>query len=207
MTALYVLDRGDAPLPETLADALVPWRRERFERLKNSEARQESLCAGLLFSYAMQRSGVDPAEPVSLLPKGKPIFTARRDVLFSLSHSGRYVLCAVSGKTVGADVQQIRPMKLSIARRFHPDEQSWLLSLPEDERQAGLFRVWTRKEAWVKAVSADRMLSLSEADVLHGLPGLCFQDYALPGGCAAALCGEDTAMPEPETVALAELLR
>ena len=199
MTGLYLLERSGEPFSEALAKKLPPWRQERLAALKNPTARQESLCAGLLLACALERHGLDPALPVALLPAGKPVFSGRANAFFSLSHSGRYVLCAISDRPVGADVQQMRPVNPSIWRRFHPDEQAWLSMLPEQERQAGLFRLWTRKEAWVKAVSADRVLSLSEADVIHGLQGLRFRDYAPPGGYAAAICGADAALPDTLT--------
>ena len=202
MTELYVL-AADEPIPETLADRLPPWRREILDRLKNAGARQESLQAGILFSHAMRLRGIDPAEPVRFLPAGKPVFAAREDVCFSLSHSGGCAVCAVGSRPVGADVQAPRAVKLSIARRFCPAEQAWLMSLPEDARQAGLFRLWTRKEAWVKAVSADRTLALDEADVLQDLPGLSFRDYILPGGLFAAVCAAE-APPEAPVILTTE---
>ena len=195
-TALFVLDRAGPPLPETLAERLPIWRRERFDRLRRPEPRQECLCAGLLYAYALRSCGADPDAPVTLLPAGKPVLTGRNDLFFSLSHSGRYVLCAVSGRTIGADVQQARPVNLSIARRFHPDEQDWLASQPEAARTDALFRLWARKEAWVKAVSGERFLSLAETDVTRALPGLSFRDYALSDGYRAALCGADGALPD-----------
>lgn len=206
MTELYVLDRGGEPLPEALAESLPSWRRERFERLQNPAVRQESLGAGLLFSFAMRRRGVDPDAPVAFLPAGKPVLSGRDDAHFSLSHAGRYVLCAVSDRPVGADVQPVRSVNLSIARRFHPDEQAWLSALPEDERQAGLFRLWTRKEAWVKAVSRDRMLALDEANVLRDVGGLFFRDYTIAADVPAAVCGAEEPPEAFIPVPMAELL-
>lgn len=208
MTELFVFDRDGGPLPETAALLLPEWRRARWEALKNEKAREESLAAGLLFAAAMKRRGLTGGEMerVTLRPAGKPVLTAGDDVWFSLSHSGRYVLCAVSGRPVGADVQQVRETRRSLMRRFHPAEREWLSRQPEDEQNAALFRLWTRKEAWVKAVSDERMLSLSEADVIHGLPGLFFRDYTLPGGYAAALCGETGPLPGLTAVSREELL-
>lgn len=208
MTEVYLFDREERELPGEAALLLPAWRRERWERLKNEEARQESLAAGLLFARAMTRRGLSAEEMdrVTVLPAGKPTLRDRPALWFSLSHSGRYALCAVSDRPVGADVQQIRPAKLTIARRFHPEERDWLSRQPEEERLAALFRVWTRKEAWVKAVSGDRMLSLSEADVIHRLPGLSFREDALPGGYAAAVCGEEAEIPAPVPVCREELL-
>lgn len=208
MTEVYVFDRGDAFLPELAALLLPKWRRERWEKLKNENARQESLAAGLLFAHAVERWGLSPWETdrVTVLPAGKPVLADRPDLWFSLSHSGRYALCAVSGAPVGADVQEMRKAKLTIARRFHPAERDWLSRRPGAEQQAALFRLWTRKEAWVKAVSADRVLSLSEADVIHRLPGLTFRDFTLSGGYAAAVCGAEEEICKPVFVSREELL-
>ena len=200
MTGLYLYDRaGEDPIPESAAARLPSWRRERYDRLRRPEARQEALIAGLLYRCAMGRRGLEPDAEVRLLPAGKPV---REDGFFSLSHSGRYVLCAVSDGPVGADVQERRSVRDGLSRFFHPAEQARLASRPEE-----LFRVWTRKEAWVKAVSAERTLSLAEADVLDTVPGLSFRDYELPGGYAAALCGADPDLPDPTPVTRAELMK
>ena len=207
MTEIYVFDREGAVLPEAAAALLPAWRRELLDRLKKESSRQESLCAGLLFAFAMERRGLPRDIAVERLPAGKPVLRDRDDVFFSLSHSGRYALCAVSGAAVGADVQEIRPVRMSVARRFHPDERAWLESLPAEERSGALFRLWTRKEAWVKAVSRERFLSLAEADVLRPLPGLRFRDCTLPGGYAAAVCtAEGEEISPPEHVSIAALL-
>lgn len=204
MISVYVFDRGDTPLPAEAALLLPAWRRERYARLRYGPARQESLGAGLLYAHALRAHGLSPEEPVRVLPAGKPVLAAREGLFFSLSHSDRYMLCAVSDAPVGADVQRMRPVKLSLARRFHPAERDWLSRLPEEEREGAFYRLWTRKEAWVKAVSGDRLLSLDEADVIHRLPGLLFRDYVLEGGYRAAVCAAQ-APPALTPVGLDEL--
>jgi len=205
MTELLVFDRGDEPLPETAVELLPAWRRERTARLKHAGARQESLAAGLLWRVAMGRRSVPAEAEVRCLPAGKPVLAGREDVWFSLSHSGRYALCAVSAAPVGADVQERRTVRPSMLRFFHPAEQAWLTG-PVSGEEGDFFRLWARKEAWVKAVSGERMLSLAEADVIHPLPGLRFWDYELPGGFQAALCGAEVDRPSMIWVARTELL-
>ena len=196
MTEVYVLDRGEDILPESCFAELPPWRRERTERLRNPAARQESLAVGLLLGYAMEQWGLSLGEPVEVLPAGKPVFARRPEVYFSLSHSGRYAMCAISTRPVGVDVQQMRRVNLSVARRLHPGEQEWLGDQPEAERETAFFRLWSRKEAWVKAVSRERMLSLHETDVIHCLPELWFRDWELPGGYRAAVCAREEILKE-----------
>lgn len=188
MTEVYAFDREGQPFSEACVSLLPSWRQERTARLKHPAARQESLVAGLLLRWVMARWGISPEEPVTILPAGKPVFSQRSDVFFSLSHSGRYVLCAISHERVGVDVQYMRPVNPSMARRFHPAEQQWLSERPVEEWEDAFYRLWTRKEAWVKAVSEREMLSLSQADVIRPLSGLRFWDRLLPGGYRASVC-------------------
>lgn len=207
MTKLYVLERGEDILPESCIEFLPPWRRERTEKLRNAASRQESLAVGLLWMKAMEEWGADPLAPVDILPAGKPVFSSGEGPWFSLSHSGRYVLCAVSDDMVGGDVQQMRRVNLSISRRLHPMEQKWLAERDEQMKTEEFFRLWARKEAWVKAESGERMLSLSETDVMHDLPDWNFWDYTLPGGYRAAVCTREKGVPQFILLTGDELLR
>jgi 4'-phosphopantetheinyl transferase len=188
MTEVYVFCRGAEPLEEALALCLPPWRQQRLAQINYPSARQESLAAGLLYAFALARRGLPLDEPVTLLGAGKPVLARQSEVHFSLSHSGPWAMCAISDRPVGVDVQQVRPVKLSIARRFHPQEREWLSRQTEGEQQAEFFRLWTRKEAWVKAQSREKMLALNQADVIHRLPGWQFRDYTLAPDFPAALC-------------------
>jgi phosphopantetheine--protein transferase-like protein len=74
---------------------------------------------------------------------------------FNISHSGDWVVCAVStGADVGVDIEYLgrRQDILKLARRFyHPLESTLLEALPEEERPGFFFDLWTLKEASVKA--------------------------------------------------------
>lgn len=197
MTEVYLFCGEGCVLPDEAVSLLPDWRRQRCNRLRREESRQESLRAGLLYVYALEQWGVDPASVVTILPAGKPVLAGRKDVFFSLSHSGNWAMCAVSNKPVGADIQRLRPVKSTMARRLHTQEQAWLEATPPEAWEPEFFRLWTRKEAWVKAVSEGDMLSLSAVDVIHPVTGLYFQDYTFPGGYQAAICAleEDICQP------------
>lgn len=94
-----------------------------------------------------------PAEPLSLSyrygEEGKPYF---RDLplFFSISHSGNFVLCAVDGREIGADIQRIQPVDVGkLAGRFFSEPERLLLERcgSDEERQRLFFALWTRKEA------------------------------------------------------------
>jgi 4'-phosphopantetheinyl transferase len=103
---------------------------------------------------------------------------------FNLAHSGEWLLFALArDREVGVDVEQHRTMSdaIEIARRFFaPPEVAELDALDPALHHDTFFRVWTRKEAIVKAtgqgISAglDRFAVTSDASdhvTLRGLDG------------------------------------
>ncbi len=98
-------------------------------------------------------------------PQGKPSLRGR-PLEFSVSHAADRVLIAVArGRRVGVDVEAMgrRVSEREISARFFSRREVEALEdlLPED-RVAGFYRCWTRKEAFLKADG--RGLSLPLAD-------------------------------------------
>jgi 4'-phosphopantetheinyl transferase len=85
---------------------------------------------------------------------GKPRVAQEAGPRFNLSHTDGLVVCAVSERTeVGVDVENLdqhAPLDLS-ATYFAAPEQRWLRSLPPAAQRLGFFRLWTLKEAYIKA--------------------------------------------------------
>jgi 4'-phosphopantetheinyl transferase len=69
---------------------------------------------------------------------------------------------------IGVDVEALTPFGdlAAVARRwFSPTEQAALSALPPDRRLAGFYRLWTRKEAVVKALGLGMTLPLDRFSV------------------------------------------
>lgn len=82
---------------------------------------------------------------------GKPYFPDYPQFHFSISHSGNYAVCAASDCEVGVDIQEIRPVKASIAERFFTEtERMQMERVTGDEEIRMLFRIWSAKESYVK---------------------------------------------------------
>ncbi|MCH5191740.1 MAG: 4'-phosphopantetheinyl transferase superfamily protein [Oscillospiraceae bacterium] len=93
---------------------------------------------------------------------GKP-FAKDLDVEFNISHSHDMVVCAVSDKPVGIDIEKIRPIKLNVAKRIcTKDELIYLFGHTPNEQDFEMnsdiptltrfFEIWTAKEAYGKCV-------------------------------------------------------
>lgn len=71
---------------------------------------------------------------------------------FNLSHSGDFVMLAISDTPIGCDIERLHKAILS-RHVFHPNELSLLLSQPEGTaRNQAFLRLWTAKEAFLKAI-------------------------------------------------------
>jgi 4'-phosphopantetheinyl transferase len=105
-------------------------------------------------------------------PNGKPLLAgqfAGNGLHFNLTHCEDLALLAVSrGRVVGVDVERIRVLDgaLEMAACFcSPRENAEFLSLPSAERYAAFFRLWTRKEAWLKATGKGVGQALEKVEV------------------------------------------
>ncbi len=88
---------------------------------------------------------------------------------FNLSHSSGFAAIAVTqGLKVGIDIELVHllpDMDLIAAYFFSDDERAALSKLPDEEKMAGFFRCWTRKEAYLKAIGRGLSIPLDSFDV------------------------------------------
>jgi 4'-phosphopantetheinyl transferase len=117
--------------------------------------------------------GREPKDiPLIKTEHGKPTCRDRADLSFSLAHAQGAVLIAVTiGCEVGVDVEQVRPMPDAtdlVRRYFSPREMRRFLATEEPERDRAFFRLWTRKEAYLKALGLGLSEPLDSFDVTFG---------------------------------------
>ena len=90
-------------------------------------------------------------------PFGKPAL-ASAACAFNMSHCDDVAVVAVAPRgEIGVDVEILRPVKDSITlaeRNFTPTEHQLVLSTPPAQRDLVFLRIWTRKEACLKAVGS-----------------------------------------------------
>jgi 4'-phosphopantetheinyl transferase len=121
---------------------------------------------------------------------GKPSVlpsAACADLSFNASHSAAIALVGVSRSVrIGIDVELLRPDVecLAIATRFFgAGEIAALAALGADDRVAGFFNAWTRKEAVVKAIGGGLSIPLDSFEVsLRPREPASILRWDIPGG-------------------------
>lgn len=140
--------------------------RARYGRFRRDDDRHRYLLAHALLRRAL--SGYCPRSPAAwrfaVNTYGKPVLEGAGP-RFNLSHAEGLVACALSGGIrLGVDVErEDRPVEVeSLAGRWlAPEERRWLAGLPAEARGPGFLRLWTLKEAYLKALGRGLSASLS----------------------------------------------
>ncbi|UNO40787.1 4'-phosphopantetheinyl transferase superfamily protein [Streptomyces sp. MST-110588] len=152
----------------SLLDAVELWRRANYRR--SQDRARFTVGAALLRLASARMLGRAPHLltfgrecPDCKLPHGRPRL---RDghLHVSVSHSGDLIAVAVStGAEMGVDVETVDESKPArLARRvLDPAELARFQELPESERAQDFFRVWTRKEAVLKATGEGLRLPMN----------------------------------------------
>jgi 4'-phosphopantetheinyl transferase len=149
---------------------LSPDEIKRAERFIDANVRERFIIGrGMLRQILSQYINIPPEDIAFIYgTKGKP-HLLNHPIHFNLSHSYDMLMLAVSpDKVIGADIEYQRPMDnmATVARmNFSPYEQSVFFNLPDDEKVDAFYALWTRKEAYIKAVGDGFALPLSGFDI------------------------------------------
>lgn len=177
-------------------------RRKKAERYRFDADRRLCLGSELVLRAALRSFGFDGPLEYEYGEHGKPRL---KDcpIRFSLSHSGRFVLCAAAEYELGCDLELLAPAPLAVAERFFcPGEYAALAALPDAEAQSVLFfRYWTLKESFLKATGLGLQLPLNSFEIFLS-PRLrveqtlspqrfSFAEYSQLPGFRCAVCAAD----------------
>ncbi|WP_196250755.1 4'-phosphopantetheinyl transferase superfamily protein [Cellulomonas sp. JZ18] len=189
---------------EDARSVLAPTERVRAERYRRAEDRRRSLTAALLLRHAVGAlTGLRPADvdvrrtcaSCGVGDHGRPALPGT-GWHASVSHAGAWCVVALTtAGPVGVDVEVLRALDTAGlgAAVLGPGEHA--------RDAAALLRLWTRKEAVVKATGAGvgtpfRDVLVGPADwpaALRGCPGVppgtgLLRDIGAPAGHVAAVC-------------------
>ncbi len=141
--------------------------RYRFQRDRDRFIARRTFLRRVLSGYL----GVPPASIRYRGPgQGRPALDPPSPISFSTSHSEGLAVVAIGrDRLVGIDIELARPIPdaLDLAHTlFARREADHLRSTPIDDRSRAFLRLWTRKEAYAKALGVGLSLPFDALDVL-----------------------------------------
>ena len=192
--------------PALFADAIsrVPEsRKQKITSFRHAESQRLSLGVGLLLVLALEEEGIDGMQVrIAEGQWGKPFLPDHPNLHFSLSHSGKWAMCALGNHPVGCDVEATGRGNEKLTKRFfHPEEQRALAMLAPDTRpewQREFARIWTRKESWLKADGRGLSKPMESFSVITERPDIHYSEMHGMDGYAFACCMRSAEEPGME---------
>lgn len=147
-------------------------RREKVLRCRNEEDKQRSLLAGILLKFGLEKERF------------------AKQIFYSISHSGNYVICVLSDRRVGVDIENKFRSVFSEAKEEQLDriakkcltmgEEIHFHSCDEEDKVDLLMNFWTRKESYSKALGKGLTMDFSKIDT-EKMDGLFWSDWLEEG--------------------------
>jgi len=151
-----------------LLQKITPDKKKTFLKFHRKEDAYRSLYAELLIRYLLIQHHHFPHDTIKFhyTEYGKPYLQNNSNLHFNLSHSGQWVVCAISEKPVGIDIEKLSSIDLTIAEHvFSQAEMKHLFSLNENERISCFFSLWTLKESYIKMKGKGLSMELKEFSI------------------------------------------
>ena len=162
----------------------------RVDRFRFMDDKKRTVVGEMLARKAIAEwCSVAPEDIVfGIKEHGKP-YAKDLTVEFNISHSGDMVVCAVDDKLIGIDIEKIRPIDLTVAKRICTDEELLYLFGHEPTDQdftyttdteilTRFFELWTTKEAYGKCIG-EGVKSISAYPSNCNIVKNIFADYVI----------------------------
>jgi len=150
---LYVLERSEAQIySESYFASHFPDRHEKSKKFRFEADRQRCLCVGILLYEILGLEDKD----IHFTEHGKPLISSNKTKKINISHSGDYVVLAVSDLEIGVDIERPDREYLDIGKRVFTDaELLWIDSA--NKEPAVLFDILEKKEpGWMDDAVAEK---------------------------------------------------
>lgn len=139
-------------------------RKAKIERYKRTDDKLRSLGAGMLLNYIKEK--YDVSDKVLIDRHGKPYFE-NQNIYFNISHSGNYVIAAVSNYEIGIDIQRVKEDKHRVAEKNFLTSECDFINGAEDDlgKMERFCQIWTAKEAYLKNIGMGLRKPLNSFEV------------------------------------------
>lgn len=131
-------------------------RQEKVRRCKNTVDKQRSLLAGILLNFGLEKDRF------------------AKQIFYSISHSGNYVVCVLSDRRVGIDIEnkfrsvfsedKVEQLERVAKKCLTMGEEIRFHSADDDEKVDLMLHFWTRKESYSKAIGKGLAIDFAKID-------------------------------------------
>jgi 4'-phosphopantetheinyl transferase len=169
---LWLIDAADeAALPSDPSDLLSADEIARANRFHFAKDRTSFILTHAALRKLLGKAVGLPPKQIAFDagPYGKPYLATKPELHFNLSHSGSLALIGISAsRPIGVDIEAMRENidELALARSFFcENEYRFLTTLEGETRMQAFYKIWTCKEAVLKAFGVGISMHLKDFTV------------------------------------------
>ncbi|MCM3598069.1 4'-phosphopantetheinyl transferase superfamily protein [Metabacillus idriensis] len=214
MLELYALKLPDFVRDyNTLIDYISPTKKAKLSKFKNiSDSYRTLLSEILIRKIAIDSFNIENSEIIiEFTAHGKP-FIENNPFYFNISHSGKWIVAIIGNTEVGIDVEEIKPIDLSIADYcFSRKESAYLQEKKTSEKLISFYNTWTLKECFIKYVGQGLSIPLNSFSIMNQPEGIYieqsvtsqtpfFKQYNIDPLHTIAACSNNNNFPKDLTV-------
>ena len=131
----------------------------KANRYKIEDDKIRSLLSSYLLKYVLKDNNVDNYN-IIVNEFGKPYLEGNK-FYFNISHSHDFVVCAISNKEVGIDIEKVRPVNELVLNKCFTNEEKDFVKNEQD-----FIKVWTLKESYIKHIGTGLKTKLNSFSVI-----------------------------------------
>lgn len=106
-----------------------------------------------------------PLDQLCFTDSNRPYFHS--DLDFNTAHSGDIVICGgLKNGRIGIDIEKIKPLDINVFEHYFTSNE-WRLINESENKLFAFYRLWTRKEALVKAIGTGVLEEFSKLEVIN----------------------------------------
>lgn len=220
--SFYIDDFESIPLNDELIALLSEERINKIEKLRRADDKIRSLYSELLARYALKKEFNLAAEDIKFTMNRfyKPLLVGYENVHFNLSHSGNWIVCAVSDSPIGIDVEKLETGdNRFIEEILHRKEIEYIKQFEDNEKNTKYYTFWCLKEAYGKYMGVGLNYEYQKVSFQQSPRGwklksqrdnswelLYFQVKQLPGGYIVATCSPATFLMKIQEISYREVI-
>lgn len=139
-------------------------RKEKIQSFRFEDDKLRSLLAEILVYYGLTKDFFLLKKDIQIVSTsyGKPYLKNINNIYFNISHSGDYVICAISDHLVGIDIEKIGTKHEKLIKVLHKREIAYLNEIPYKFRRQVFYNLWSLKESYVKYLGFGLSFSLAK---------------------------------------------
>ncbi|MGL5575429.1 MAG: 4'-phosphopantetheinyl transferase family protein [Sarcina sp.] len=163
---------------------------KNVEKKIDIDKKTSSLARKLLIEIVKKKFLINEQDLMFAKSKnGKPYFENHPDIFFNISHSYNKVICAIGDSSIGIDIEEVKNPNLKLAQRFFVSKEIKYIFFSKLIKFKNLrfYKIWTRKEAYVKNTGEGLSKSFKTFCVLNEFNKYRFKTF-IKGNSVISIC-------------------